>query len=217
MSGGFSADDVHDLRLDLKRLKALLEMLDRDLPEFEIPEVFRFFKKKYRRLGRFREAEQLILLAKNSKKLSPQRRKLAKKVLSKRLEKAEKKLGRAFFKKIATSAKRAKKTLLKDAGSFRPAAFHEWMAARSLELRSVDPQNLRTEADSHEYRKKLKAFLCNLALASPRERLFLEKNCPQPPDADNLQNSLGDRHDRAVWRMFLAGLGRQDTDADHAW
>ena len=170
MGGGFSGDNIHDLRLDFKRLRALLEMLDAPNPPAKGGERFRVFKKKYRQLGRYREAEQLAVLLEKSKRLSPERRQLAKNEIDRRRLKAKKKLNPGFFKKMAAQVRLFKKGLLAEADYFWPEVYLKWMDDRSRHLRSVDAKNLQNEAEAHDYRKLLKDFLYNLELPGRLER-----------------------------------------------
>lgn len=206
MRAGFSGKEVHALRLEFKRLRALLEVLDFCMPGSDMRALFQVFKKKYRILGHFREASQLKRMLENAKRLASERRKLAEQEIARLQESAEKKLSADFFQTIKNQAKALEKKLLADACFFRPERFQEWMFERAALLRQIDPKKLDRSAESHAYRKQLKSFLYNLELSDKGERLVLIKNCPPPPDSETLQNLLGARQDRADWKRFLASF-----------
>jgi CHAD domain-containing protein len=206
MRDGFDGTDVHDIRLEFKRLRALLDVLNEGVPLLDLPGGYKKLKKKYRWLGQFRLSEILAAQLKNSKRLSEPRRLAAYKAIKKHRRKAEKHLDARFFKKTVRQAKNFEKTLLKSINNFDLRFFGEWMIRRAKLLHNTDVTALKSEEAAHDFRRKLKHFMYNLEACGKAERRTYERLTMPTTKADTLQHSLGERHDRAVWQQFLRDL-----------
>lgn len=206
MRDGFDGSAVHSIRLEFKRLSALLDVLDDGFPLLDLSFRYKKLKKKYRRLGQYRVAEILAAQLNKSKRLRAPRRIAAYKAIKKLRRKAEKHLDARFFKKTARQAKDFEKAMLKSTKNFDLRFFEEWMVQRANLLHNTNLTALGSEEAVHDFRRKLKHFLFNLEACGKAERKVYERLAMPPNKADALQRSLGERHDRAVWQHFLRDL-----------
>lgn len=183
----FTFDDFHDLRVEIKKLDALFELLNSCIPEFKRKKTFAPFDSIFQQAGKVRELqlEQTVLKKYFLKEVPPDLTRTIKSQLSK-----EKKEYFSLIRALGTSSLHninRKITLV--LGHITKAKYTRYLRDKRKNIITLLDQDEIEPEQIHPLRKQLKSFTYNLkslGIAVPHKSIPLD---------DSLMEWLGQWHD----------------------
>jgi CHAD domain-containing protein len=199
----FDPEDIHKMRVALKKIKAAFYFEQFYLPQLGGEEM-KESKKNFSDAGKIRE---LQLLQDAIKSFNSGDEIMKEKVLHE-LSREEKKAKKKFHDHFQDSGKNAlnglRKTMVYEAKKLTGADFKLYFQSR-LEAMRIQIQTAQAEKDYHQLRKQLKELKYNLSFADEDSKrlvyaVFTEKELSQ------LEEDLGNWHDQVIITLWLKKL-----------
>jgi CHAD domain-containing protein len=186
------AENVHQLRINTKKLKAFLDLLKYLFPKIKSKKILRPFKKIFKQSGKVRDLQ----LAASSLKKEDVMPTGYFHELDARIQKEQKKLRRMNNNKLAKQMNKAIKKATSFDISGHTDQIGEYLLMQQHEIASMALQNLSDTAHIHELRKRLKSYYYNSKAIDPDNEKKLDKT-------NQLQDQLGKWHDERTLNDHL--------------
>lgn len=183
----YDKEDYHNLRVEIKKLKALMDFIKFNCADFERKKLFKSFKKLFRQAGRMREFQVEKGMLKDYKQLTPLKRYYSQ--LNSRIQKEQKAFPKVIDKKVCREIRKS----LKEMQSFVQKTGSEdmkiYIENENEKIHSLITQQPLDAEQMHSLRKLLKAdFYNRKSIDIPGNEICLKKE-------DNFLDVLGKWHD----------------------
>jgi CHAD domain-containing protein len=208
---GFDPEDIHKMRVALKKIKAAFYFEQFYLPQLSEEELKKS-KKIFSDGGKIRE---LQLLKDAVKDFSDGNEITKEKVLNdlRRKEKGAKKKFHHHFRDSGKNALKAlRKTMISEAKKLSDADFKLYFQSMLENIR-IQIQAAQSEKDYHEFRKQLKELKYNLNFADEDSKRMVFAIFPEK-ELSQLEEYLGNWHDQVIiiaWLKKLSETGKTDV------
>ena len=194
-NGSYTVKTFHELRVEIKRLKALFELIAFCSKKFKSKKTFKPFKTIFKEAGEIREIqlEQSILEEQPNFYLL--------KEYPNRLKKQEKKKRKNFFsianKRLIKKLKEKYHKITNLIPKISKKKVNRYKSTLRKEVKKIIRKNIFKKNQIHEFRKRLKVYQYNEKIGNPNEhnKLIPEKNV--------LSDMLGEWHDYEVLSFHL--------------
>ena len=192
-AGSWSVEDFHDLRVSLKKLKALYALVHFGAAHFPRKTIWRPYRLLFRQAGRVREL-QLELQTLRELKLDRALRDhvlTTKRRLRQELRKFHRINGPWLRQKIKWMQEKTGEYIQK----VSEGELKTFLSRAGLEIKQVLSARRLSETELHDLRKKIKTYLYISTLAREEKRIVVLSN--------EMQQLLGKWHDTVVLRSAL--------------
>lgn len=186
----FGQSKYHRLRVELKKLKAILSMTKFQQKEFDLKKFYKPFRQLFFQAGKVRELQIEKEILKNYGQSE---------AIPSLLKSIDKKIGiekKAFFKvrslKLSSKIQKRLKRLKPRIQNLKKSDFSTYLNCKLEEIKLILASGKLEEANGHLLRKKLKTLKYNL------ESLQRSGVSVSPPGLDELLGILGSWHDLTI-------------------
>lgn len=192
----YTVATFHGLRVEIKKLSALFELVNDCSKDFKRKKTFKPFKSIFRQAGKVRELQLVEAMLKKYNFQS------SLKVYLHDLEQLRLKEQKIFFSIINEKFAAQVKNTCKDLAPFLKKTdkkeVKEYMEKKKKEIETLLDQTTLKAEQVHEVRKRLKQFYYN------RKSLAILKQNKQSTETDALPELLGKWHDGQVIMRYLS-------------
>lgn len=189
----FTENDFHLVRIDIKRIKALLTLLKEVHPKFNRKKYFSPFKVIFRQAGKIRDLQIQLIMVKANPLNSPIEK--FEQELSRQISTEKKKLSILIKPSLIRDLRRKTSTLTDYLSHIRGKAVKRYLKKKEKTIHQLlSPVELKPSG-IHELRKRIKELYYLQKMMEPKNIRVI--------NTDQFQELLGKWHDG---RVFLQGL-----------
>ena len=205
----FDKDCIHTFRLEIKKLKAAMLLIQTAKKSFNRKKKFREIRPFYKDLGAVREIQiqqEQFQKPENSKALKSSFRKKFKQLLDDTLLERELLTIQNFDESVIKAVKKVKKQVEKAVKNLSPNDFKRYFKARLGKLKNTLGSLDFSEKKTHTLRILIKEIKFNARFKKKVAEKALAKSEIDLPALEDLQKWLGDWHDNVVLKHKLVHL-----------
>lgn len=215
VSGGFRKKDIHRIRVEIKKLKACLRLLQATDAAFPYEAFFSPFRKLFKKLGNIRELQLQKDHIRSLRTLDSSLLRPYRKQLKKSLKEARKELSKSFCETFVDEVNESKLNFSKVSRVPSTKELDAYFNQIAMKIKTQLSGGASDAFALHKLRILLKEFTYNQQLAhkhlnyEPREIAF------EPARAIELQKKLGTLHDtQTVLNQISEQKKEKDWDED---
>lgn len=205
----FDKDRIHTFRLEIKKLKAAMLLIQATKKSFNLKKKYRDIRPFYKDLGAVREIQiqkEQFQKPENNKALKPSFRKKYTQLLDETLLERELLTIQNFDESVIKTVKKVKKQVKKALKDLSPNDFKRYFKARICKLKKTLDTLDFSEKKTHNLRILIKEIKFNARFKKKVAEKALAKNKIDLPALEDLQKWLGNWHDNIVLKHKLAQL-----------
>jgi CHAD domain-containing protein len=189
----YSENDFHRLRVDIKRIRAMLTLLDNTLPHFHRKKYYAPFKIIFRQAGKIRDL-QVQLISINANPLNTSIEKFERE-LKNRISKEKTKFFKWLTPSLVQDVCRKTSTIMDSLNQLDDQAVTRFLKKRKNSIQQIVSAAQMKPSGIHEWRKRIKEFYYL--------QKMLETKNSQSINTEQIQDLMGKWHDG---RVLLKGL-----------
>ena len=211
---GFDPDDIHKMRVALKKIQAAFYFEQFYLPQLDEDEMKKS-KKIFGEAGKIRELQLVRDAIKNFNNSQEEMKETVLDDLRREEKKAKKKFHDHFQDAGKNALRGLRKTMVGEAKKLTGADFKLYFQS-VLEAIRIQIHTAQSEKDYHQVRKQLKELKYNLRFADEDSKQMVSAVFPEK-ELSKLEEDLGNWHDQVIivlWIQKLSKTGNADENLE---